>query len=107
MVTMSRAKHHFTVAALAVTFASVPASSSRFLDNPDIVVDRSVETRLAPIGELESVATVTDGKGNLGNRRGTGFIVSPCFLMTAAHVVFGDEPVTRAVSVHSDHIRTS
>lgn len=64
---------------------------SRYSDNMDYVVDRRVETQFAPIGELESVAVRHDKQGNEIRSYGSATLVSPCYILTNHHVVFGDD----------------
>ena len=70
------------------------AGANRFRDNSEFAVDRVRETWTAPIGELEAItAKVTPrASGYVEERRmGTGFLVSPCYALTAHHVVYGDD----------------
>ncbi len=68
---------------------------SRYEDNMDYVVDRRVETQFAPIGELESVGTGRDSRGQEVRFYGSAVLISPCYVITSHHVAFqGDtEPV--------------
>jgi hypothetical protein len=66
----------------------VAASLNLFADNPDFVVDRSETTPFVIIGLLTSNRTV-EMDGRQQNLGGTGFLVSPCYVLTVAHVVFG------------------
>ncbi len=60
-----------------------------YADHANQVADSLVDTQLSPIGELVSTHDVTSG-GQTGTSQGTAFLVSPCYLLTAAHVIFGD-----------------
>jgi V8-like Glu-specific endopeptidase len=64
---------------------------SRYEDNLDYVVDRRVETQFAPIGELETNAVTTDANGNQIRFYGTAVLISPCYIITNHHNVFGDD----------------
>ena len=83
----------------SVMFVPYAGLADEYADNPGFVIDRAAETELTPIVEVTSVREV-DEKGNIksvpsppGQARhylkGTGFIVSPCYILTAAHAVFG------------------
>ena len=61
---------------------------SRYRDNIDFVIDRKAFPQFLPIGELETVAWYKDGLGNAGHHYGTGFLISPCYVITNNHVVF-------------------
>ena len=74
-----------------VSAAISSALANRYTDNPDINVNRVVETQFAAIGELESTAMVENADSDGNRRYGTGFLVSPCYAITNAHVVFGDQ----------------
>ena len=83
-----------TVLVIAGLFAFVlpggAADPNIFADNPSIPIDRSKYPFLAPIGELESIEThVQDGQEM--KNYGTGFLVSPCYILTNAHVALGDD----------------
>lgn len=67
-----------------------PASATVFKTNPIIAVDRAVETQFAPMGELESLGVERDKNGEAIQWFGTGFLVSPCYIITNHHVVFGN-----------------
>lgn len=67
---------------------STPAAANEYNTNPSIVVSRSEYPFLWPIGELESEESLTL-EGKKVHRFGTGFLVSPCYILTNAHVVFG------------------
>lgn len=88
------------------SFSKLPTGArlqkiNNYADNGNTVVDRGVETQLSPIGELMSVREVTE-KGEIKTDRkvsktgethhlqGSAFLVSPCYILTAAHVVFGE-----------------
>ena len=89
---MRACSRHFAIGGviIAALFVAPPTAANRFSDNLSRDVDRSVETWTSPIGELETVDTLTEG-GNTGKRRGTAFLVSPCFVATNQHVVFGED----------------
>ena len=68
---------------------TLPTSANIYVDNPNFLVDSLKYTQFSPIVELVSTHNVTkDGK--TGISQGTGFLVSPCYVLTAAHVIFGD-----------------
>jgi V8-like Glu-specific endopeptidase len=79
-----------SVVALLLPFAR-PAVATRYRDNLDWVIDRRAAPQFMPIGELESVATMRDDKGNTVRIYGTGVLISPCHVITNHHVVFGDD----------------
>lgn len=78
---------------LTAMLLTTPAEANRFRDNPERVVDRARETWTSPIGELERdvVSKMKDGLPDVVSTVGSAFLVSPCYIMTAAHVVYGDE----------------
>ena len=76
-------------AALTVALSNTAAFPNRYRDNPDRVIDQRVERWTSPIGRLETGRRVS-GDGIQGIFRGTGFLISPCYIMTAAHVVSPD-----------------
>ena len=79
--------------ATACTATSLPARSNVFEDNPDIVLDRSLETQFSPIGELEGLQTSSDTSGNVYVSRGTAVLISPSYILTNYHVAFdGNKP---------------
>lgn len=67
------------------------AEANRFRDNPEHVVDRASAPWTSPIGELQSKNVETKANGDEAAVVGSGFLVSPCYIMTAAHVPHGDE----------------
>lgn len=82
----------------AVSFVAglIPPSlvANRFRNNPERVVNRQLEKWSSPLGELEAkTAGRKDGvlKAQEFVRVGTGVLVSPCYIMTAAHVAYGDD----------------
>lgn len=64
---------------------------SRFRDNPEVLVNRRVPNPFTPVGELETVATTGDASRDKVKHYGTGVLVSPCYVLTNHHVVFGDD----------------
>lgn len=64
-------------------------NASIFLDNPNFVIDVHKHGQFTLIGELVSSLPITSG-GKTGISQGTAFLVSPCYVLTAAHVIFGD-----------------
>ena len=79
-------------ALVAASLVAAPAAANRFRDNPKHVVDRAKETWTSPIGELERDITPNkNGQGGETATVGTAFLVSPCYIMTAAHVVYGHD----------------
>lgn len=74
------------LATVALGFAT-PASPNEYRDNPPIVIDRVAEKQFLPIGELEFVALITKN-GKRFQLFGTGFLVSPCYIVTSFHIVF-------------------
>jgi V8-like Glu-specific endopeptidase len=76
-------------AALILTVSCAPVLANRYLDNPDRVVDQRVESWASPTGRLETSRRVSVD-GIQGIFRGTGFLISPCYIVTAAHVVSPD-----------------
>lgn len=76
------------------SFVAPPAVANRFRDNPEHLVDRAKETWTSPIGELQSKIVVTKANGAQVDESamlGSGFLVSPCYILTAAHTIYGDE----------------
>lgn len=69
-------------ALLAAALVALPAAANQFRDNPAHVVDRANVPWTSPIGELERIST-QDGKPVEEHAVGTGFLVSPCYIMTA------------------------
>ena len=64
------------------------------VDNPAHLLDRASAPWMWPIGELESKTVVTKAsQGKVGEfvMLGSGFLVSPCYILTAAHTVYGEE----------------
>ena len=57
-----------------------------YADNPSTIVSRAEYPQFAMIGRLESQRIITQG-GVTGISKGSAFLVSPCYLLTAAHVV--------------------
>ena len=92
-----RSRYAFFATLLGVTalYSATPASSNIYLDNPLRVVDRSSESYLAPVGELESGSGFIGANGKPQHRFGTGVLISPCYIVTAAHVVLGSDAVQR------------
>lgn len=73
---------------------TTPAAANRFRDNPERVVDRAKETWTSPIGELQSrnhVKNPANPEAEEFVLMGTGVLVSPCYIVTAAHVPFGHD----------------
>jgi hypothetical protein len=71
---------------------SVPSASlfaNRYRDNPDRAVNQRAESWSSPVVQLETGRRV-NVDGVQGIFRGTGFLVSPCYVVTAAHVVSPD-----------------
>lgn len=79
------------LAFFVIMLCTESSSAHRFKDNPDVTVNRFIETQFMPIGELESIRVVKDSNGNDSHDYGTGFLVSPCLILTNAHVAFGDD----------------
>ena len=84
------------IVAISLLAPSSGRSANEYRDNPSIVVDRSVETQFLPIGELVSDRVVSQTIGRDANAKiissnlvGTAFLVSPCYILSAAHVLFG------------------
>ena len=90
MASSAKRRHAVMFIAFGIGTTSSGGIANEYRDNPSIVVDRSVETQFMPIGELVSDRVAVE-KGVLGNLQGTAFLVSPCYILTAAHVVFGSE----------------
>ena len=81
---------------LSAAISPVSVSANRYLDNPDRVVDRLTDRRFAPIGEIESEDDEKGANGEVtGKRVGTAFLVSPCYVITNAHVAFGADIVPK------------
>lgn len=81
------------IIAIAVLLASLGtrAQANRFADNPPFVFNKFRETWTAPIGELESINKEVKPGGIEITTIGSGFLISPCYVLTAAHVVYGDD----------------
>lgn len=86
---MASSRLRFAITMLLSLF-SPAAEANRFADNPEFVIDRKSEAWTAPIGELESISAEVTARGT-ETRAGTGFLVSPCYVLTAHHVVYGDD----------------
>ena len=71
--------------------ASVVLSSASSAEEPsgDQFVDRKTHYQLNLIGQLETVEPVTEA-GKQGAGVGTGFLISPCYALSAGHVVSGN-----------------
>lgn len=78
------------VSALTLAFP-VMTYANEYADNPRASVNRQLERQFAPIGELEDMATSIENQVTV-RRYGTGFLISPCYILTAHHVVFGHDP---------------
>lgn len=79
---------------LLINLLATGAVANRFRDNPEFAVDRVREPWTAAIGELESITAkvAPRASGYAEERRmGTGFLISPCYALTAHHVVYGDD----------------
>lgn len=81
---------------LLVIFSTIvsfltPAEANTYVDNPYHVIDRRVHAEFNAIGKVETLRSVRDELGRLGTGVGTAFLVSPCYIMTDNHVVFGEE----------------
>ncbi len=74
---------------LVLSSASVSLLANRYRDNPDRAVNQRVESWSSPVVQLETGRRV-NVDGVQGIFRGTGFLVSPCYIVTAAHVVSPD-----------------
>jgi len=75
--------------ALDLSTASASALANRYRDNPDRAVNQRVESWSSPVVRLETGRQVSVD-GVHGIFKGTGFLVSPCYVVTAAHVVSPD-----------------
>jgi V8-like Glu-specific endopeptidase len=60
-----------------------------FLENRPIQVLREEDLQYNPIGELDSLPLINNGK--MEQRFGNAFLISPCLILTNHHVVFGDD----------------
>ena len=69
-----------------------PAKANRYETDSDFVVDRLVDVQYAPIGELAANALTP---GTTTTAVGTAFLISPCYIMTAAHVPFGKDLIPK------------
>ena len=74
---------------LILTFADTAVLANRYRDNPDRIVNQRVESWASPIGQLQTSRRVYID-GIAGIFKGTGFLISPCYIVTAAHVVSPD-----------------
>lgn len=74
---------------MVVLAVSASLLANRYRDNPDRAVNQKVETWSSPVVQLETGRRV-NVDGVQGIFRGTGFLVSPCYVVTAAHVVSPD-----------------
>lgn len=73
-----------------------PASATVFKDHPIILLNRSISTQFAPIGELEGTVPFRNTDGSMVTEYGSAVLVSPCYALTNYHVVFRDLPVGAA-----------
>ena len=90
---MTSSRLVFAVAMLLTSLAT-SAEANRFADNPEFVIDRKSEAWTGPIGELQSIRQKVERRDTQTatiTNAGTGFLVSPCYVLTAAHVVYGDD----------------
>ena len=82
---------------LVALMLCVPARSlaDRCGDTMRTVIDRRAETQFAPIGELETESPRPNYKGVPPRWRGTGVLISPCYVITNHHVAYGpdDRPI--------------
>jgi hypothetical protein len=74
---------------LVLSASSASLFANRYRDNPDRAVNQRVENWSSPVVQLETGRRV-NVDGVQGIFRGTGFLVSPCYVVTAAHVVSPD-----------------
>ena len=90
---MQRARGFRALRLLSLGLMSSAVSASllanRYRDNPDRAVNQRVENWSSPVVQLETGRRV-NVDGVQGIFRGTGFLVSPCYVVTAAHVVSPD-----------------
>lgn len=86
--------HRSILLTVAIALDTSPAGSNVYLDNPPHVVDRLSETYLAPVGELEANSSVIED-GKSVRHVGSGVLISPCYILTSAHVPLGSDPVAR------------
>lgn len=77
-----------------------PVWANIFLDNLPRIIDRASEPYLAPVGELESFVGFIGTNGKSQHRFGTGVLVSPCYILTNAHVALGKDAVVRPNAVY-------
>lgn len=100
---MGERPHAFARFAIAVAFLSCCkfAGANIYLDNPPRIINRGSERYLAPIGELESSDGIIGENGKPQHRFGTGVLVSPCYILTNAHVALGKDPVARPGVVYT------
>ena len=66
-------------------------NSNVYADNPDQPVDRSVETEFLPIDRITTHSFVKNDRGEEGYGLGTAFLVSPCYVTTNHHTIFGGQ----------------
>lgn len=65
-------------------------SINRFADNPPQAVDRMKALIMLPLGELETNReTGKDATGKPEYGHGTAFLVSPCYIITNFHIIYG------------------
>lgn len=81
----------YPVTAYSASFSGMLSLASRYRDNPQVIVNRRASYPFSPIGELESVSITRDITGTEVRSYGTGVLISPCYVITNHHVVFGDD----------------
>ncbi|KAJ8137402.1 hypothetical protein OY671_009385, partial [Metschnikowia pulcherrima] len=74
----------FVQASISIT---VPANEYR--DNPSQVLDLSRYSQFSFVGRLER--DIIDETGLVHRHQGSAVVVSPCYIITNRHVVFGDD----------------
>ena len=93
-MTLGRSITATATRAAAVILCLLPSVSAGnvFKDHPITVMNRAASPWASPIGELESSEVQADRQGRSFTNRGSGFLVSPCLVLTARHVVYGSDP---------------
>ena len=66
-----------------------PIRINEFVDHPTAAVDLGKYPQLSVVGELQRDETLADGRTK--HYWGSAVIVSPCYILTAHHVAFGDD----------------